>query len=135
MRTMRLKVKRKWRLLGVLVLLAVLVAVGANLVRLSSYRSAIEAIEIGEIDLSQVPDGVYVGYTDAHLVSAEVRVTVEDNLIVDIGLDHKHGRGEAAEAIVEMVKSAQSLNVDFISGATSSSRVILKAIENALTAE
>ncbi|TYB94365.1 MAG: FMN-binding protein, partial [Kosmotoga sp.] len=52
---------------------------------------------------------------------------------VDIELiEHNHGRGEAAEVIPEKVVEAQSLKVDIITSATYSSKVILKAIENAL---
>jgi uncharacterized protein with FMN-binding domain len=45
---------------------------------------------------------------------------------------HKNGRGGPAEIIPIKVVEAQSLDVDIVSGATSSSKVILKAIENAL---
>jgi len=38
----------------------------------------------------------------------------------------------AAELITDMVIDSQSLKVDVVSGATYSSKIILKAIENAL---
>lgn len=89
---------------------------------------------IGEVDLLQVPDGVYEGSADAVLVAAKVRVLVEDHKITRIDLlRHDHGRGQAAEILVQKVQEAQSLQVDLVSGATSSSKVILKAIEDALT--
>jgi uncharacterized protein with FMN-binding domain len=47
-------------------------------------------------------------------------------------LEHRNGQGEAAEVIPQMVVDAQSLQVDAISGATFSSKVILLAIEDAL---
>jgi uncharacterized protein with FMN-binding domain len=40
--------------------------------------------------------------------------------------------GRPAEAITERVVAAQTTQVDAVSGATGSSRVILKAIENAV---
>ena len=65
--------------------------------------------------------------------AAKVSVTVKDNKITDITLlNHKNERGKPAEVIPEKVLKAQSLQVDTISGATNSSKVILKAIENAL---
>ena len=48
-------------------------------------------------------------------------------------LEHKNERGTPAEIIPKKVVDAQSLKVDVVSGATNSSKVILKAIENALT--
>ncbi len=46
-------------------------------------------------------------------------------------LKHTHGQGGAAEAIPGKVIEAQTLQVDTISSATYSSKVILKAIEQA----
>ena len=45
---------------------------------------------------------------------------------------HRHGRGAAAEVIPDAVLRQQTLGVDAISGATYSSKVILKAIDDAL---
>jgi len=47
-------------------------------------------------------------------------------------LEHDNGKGGKAEKIVDDVIKAQSLNVDVVSGATVSSKVILKAGEMAL---
>ncbi|MBA7580983.1 hypothetical protein ES708_22882 [subsurface metagenome] len=45
---------------------------------------------------------------------------------------HRSGQGAPAEMIASKVVEAQTLEVDVVSGATYSSKVILKAIENAL---
>jgi uncharacterized protein with FMN-binding domain len=119
-----------------IILAAILVIGGAFAAKyfsdLSNYRQAVEEITIGEIDLSKVPDGTYTGSSEAVWVGATVEITVNDHRITDIKLDHRHGQGEAAEVITDHVLEAQSLQVDIISGVTSSSKVILKAIENAL---
>ena len=47
-------------------------------------------------------------------------------------LEHQTGLGGKAEAIIDQVIQNQSLEVDAVSGATTSSKTILKAIENAL---
>ena len=97
------------------------------------YQKAVEALTIEALDLSEVGDGVYKGAFDAYLVGAQVEVTVKDHKIMDILLiEHKNERGSSAEAIVERVLTSNSLQVDAISGATNSSRIILKAIELAL---
>ncbi len=59
---------------------------------------------------------------------------VENHTITDIDiLKHDNGKGKAAEAITSDVIKNQSVQVDVVTGATYSSKVILKAIENALT--
>jgi uncharacterized protein with FMN-binding domain len=100
---------------------------------LTGYRRAIGAITIGNVDLSLVPDGTYTGSVETIWVGATVNVQVKDHRIIDIGLDHRHDRGAAAEVVVARVLEEQSLQVDMVTGATSSSKVILKAIEKALS--
>ena len=99
------------------------------------YRRIINEIEITDVDLAELSDGVYYGTQDAVLVSAEVWVTVSENEITNIKLRHNHGRGEKAETIINSVQKEQTLDVDLVTGATSSSKVILKAIENALRSD
>lgn len=117
--------------------IVVLIAVSAIFIYRSAEKASIEAknIQIENIDLSNIEDGVYNGnYNFNGLVKVEVEVSVKNSAISDIKLlRHDNGRGKDAEKIPEDVIKAQSLNVDTISGATVSSKVILKAIENALT--
>lgn len=88
---------------------------------------------LGELDLSKVQDGEYIGECDNRAVKATVAVHVENHRITDIRiLRHDNGLGKKAEAIVGQVLVAQSLDVDAVSGATFSGNTILKAVENAL---
>ena len=107
---------------------------GKYLISLQKYKKIMSELKIGSVDLSKVPDGNYIGSCDAEFVAAEVSVAVKDNRIEDIILlSHKTERGKSAEIIQDEVLKAQSLQVDTISGATNSSKVILKSIEDALT--
>jgi uncharacterized protein with FMN-binding domain len=123
-----------------IVIIAVCIAVlsggvfGANYLNsLYKYKKIVSEVNIKSVDLSKVHDGTYTGSFDAIFVAAAVEVTVKDNKITDIKLlKHKTERGKPAEVIIDDVKQKQSLQVDAISGATNSSKVILKAIENAL---
>ncbi|ADU27767.1 FMN-binding protein [Ethanoligenens harbinense] len=101
--------------------------------QLQEYKKRIAEISITNVDLSKIPDGSYTGSYDAIMIAAKVRVDVSDHAIkgIDI-LYHKNERGKKAEAVVNEVKSAQSLKVDTITGATNSSKVLLKAMQNAL---
>lgn len=95
----------------------------------------IEKIQIANLDLSKVPDGTWIGEWNTSLVSAETAVTVLGGTITTINImKHINGRGGPAEAVVERVLRQQSLNVDVVTGATASSKVILKSIEQALLA-
>ena len=47
-------------------------------------------------------------------------------------LEHKNDRGGPAEAVVEAIVDQQRIGVDAVTGATNSSTVLKKAVENAL---
>lgn len=114
----------------------VIVLAAAGLTGYSILQNNVETLrntEIEDVDLNLVPDGVFTGSYSRFPGSAEVSVTVHDHIITDIKLVKLvSGRGQTAEAIPGMVVEAQSLNVDAVSGATSSSKIILLAIEDAL---
>jgi len=104
-----------------------------NCKAMKEYKARVDSIEIENVDLQQVADGEYTGSFDAVLVKATVKVAVKNHRIESIDLvEHENGRGAAAEVIPGNVVKAQSLQVDTISGATASSKVILEAIELAL---
>ncbi len=95
---------------------------------------ALADIPVTDIDLTAIPDGTYDGGYKCFPVEAEVAVTVRDGRIAAIDLiKHSNGKGGAAEVIPGIVVEKQTLQVDAISGATYSSKVILLAIEDALT--
>ncbi|MBC8060542.1 MAG: FMN-binding protein [Clostridiaceae bacterium] len=103
------------------------------LIDLQKYKKIIKELKIGSVNLSKVSDGKYIGYCNGIYVEAKVSVRVKDHKITEIIiLNHKNERGKPAEVITEKVLKAQSLQVDTVSGATNSSKVILKSIENAL---
>ena len=122
-------------LLGIicLVVLSGIIIGGKYLISVRNYQRTIKGLTINKVDLSKIPDGKYIGSYDVNLISAKVSVTVKNHKIENIDLlEHKTDRGKPAEVIPGMVVKAQSLQVDTVSGATNSSKTILKAIENAL---
>jgi len=95
--------------------------------------NSLAQLPIEDVDLSEVDDGTYVGSYEMLPVSAEVAVTVMDHKITAIDLvKHNTGKGAGAEVLPGEVVKTGSLQVDTVSGATYSSKVILMAIENAL---
>lgn len=118
-------------ILGVLVLIFLAVQVAVK--QIESNLDALKDLEIAEIDLEKTEDGLYSGSYSAFPVEAEVQIQLENHKIVAIDLiEHKHGQGANAEILPEIVVQAQSLDVDLVAGATYSSKVILKAIEDGL---
>ena len=122
--------------LAVSVLLVIgLFAGGLYLKSIGDYKAKVDALTIDEIDLTMVVDGVYEGQCDTGVVRARVQVTVRDHRLESIDLlEHENGRGTPAEAILDQMLQNQTTAVDAVSGATCSSKVIRKAVENAITA-
>jgi uncharacterized protein with FMN-binding domain len=93
-------------------------------------------IVINSPDLSTISDGVYRGNSKVGPVRVTLDVRVKDRVMTSIEIvRHFNGLGKKAEAIVPAIIGAQSLAVDVVSGATGSSKAILKAVENALGGE
>lgn len=99
----------------------------------SSLRQELAAISISQPDLSRIPDGTYIDEYEMAPVLVRLEVVVADKSLRSINLlQHDNGLGQSAEAIIDSVIDHQSLAVDTVSGATVSSKCILKAIEQAL---
>jgi uncharacterized protein with FMN-binding domain len=97
------------------------------------FADDIKKLVVDDISPSAVRDGKYEGKQVNTPVTAEVEVVVKEGAITAIKvLEHSHGPGHGADAIIDRVVAAQSLKVDAVSGASLSSKVMLKAIETAL---
>lgn len=102
----------------------------------NNYKKAVASITIASIDLSQIPDGIYDGRYDVGYISAKAEVIVANGAIKNINLiEHQNERGSSAEVITDTIIKEQKIDVDTVSGATNSSQVIKKAVENALLQE
>jgi uncharacterized protein with FMN-binding domain len=129
--------KRKTKILSGTIALAAVIALGFLincLVSVKLYKDAVLSITFDHTDASQVPDGIYVGECDVQFIYAKVEVQVEGGRITSIQLlEHKNERGKAAEGIEQEIVARQKIDVDVIAGATNSSQVIKKAVDNALS--
>lgn len=98
-----------------------------------TFVEKIEQLTIDDVDIAAVGDGEYTGTVRILPVTAKVRVAVKDGVITGIDLvSHFHGPDHGVDEILGRVIAEQSLAVDAVSGATYSSKVVLKAIESAL---
>ena len=79
-------------------------------------------------------DGTYPGEATAGSFTYKVEVTVQDRQITDITVmaNRVSPYARFAEGVIPKVLKAQNANVDTVTGATTTSKALLKAIENAL---
>lgn len=103
---------------------------------LKVYADKVDEIPVSNPDMGNIHDGTYRGEYSVAPVYVKVEVSVADHEITDVRiLEHGNGLGGKAEKIADDVVRTQSLDVDAVSGATVSSKCIVKAVENALQKE
>ena len=123
--------KKRW-LLALIPLL--LIPIGLLVIQQVTAGEESKVILQGQqFDQLNLADGQLEGAFKQSAVSAKVKLTIENNHVKGIDLlEHTNGLGSKAETIIKTVIEQQGTDVDSISGATLSSKVILKAIENAI---
>ncbi len=96
--------------------------------------SQIQQMEIATINLNDVADGSYRGDFTYGKFTYEVEVTVKDHKIESIKVikNRKSKYAKMAEGILARIVEKQTLQVDAVSGATTTSKAFMKAVENAL---
>lgn len=131
---MKLYRKKIFMLTTLLLFLVVLIFTAVYLKSVADYKKAVKETTFSDIDIGNIPDGTYIGEYDVNFIYARVEVTVRNGAITNIDiLEHKNERGKAAEIVTDRIIAEQKTDVDAVSGATNSSTVIKKAVENALT--
>jgi uncharacterized protein with FMN-binding domain len=127
-------VKRKIKIIAVAAVAVITIGIGGFAAVDRGAKSATKDIVVYTQSATGILDGVYTGSYEIPHVKVAVQVSVKDEKITDISiLEHQTLLGGKAERIVDDVIERQSLNIDAVSGATVSSKTILKAIENALS--
>ena len=117
----------------ILILFLVFIGVYSGIKTIQSNLERLQDLEIANVDLTEVVDGTYTGSYKVFPIIAEVKVTVKNHQITGVELlKHQSGQGAPADKILDQIVEAQTLKVDVISGATYSSKIILKAVENSL---
>jgi len=116
-----------------LALVAVAVAFGVRFSNIQSrYRSVIAKTEPGSGTMRGLADGTRSASYSEGDISATVELTASGGRIESLRLrEGKNVDQTLADTLFERVRAAQSSGVDAVSGATASSRVLLKAVEAA----
>lgn len=92
-------------------------------------------VTIEEVEIAELEDGTYRGRYEFRRWTNEVEVEILDNEISNIILIEGFEQEDLREEIYQRVIDQQSVTVDTVSGATTSSKSYLKAIENALSGQ
>jgi uncharacterized protein with FMN-binding domain len=103
-------------------------AIAFQFVQLQEYRN----MRIADVNLEKIADGTYVGAADFGF-DFKVEVSVENHRISHIRVLENYNSVYArlAEGVTKKVLATQTLNVRAVTGATTTSKCLLKAMENA----
>lgn len=124
--------KKKKKIIIILLCTILFASIGVSLY-LKMLVNNVNSITVSNLNMANITDGIYVGEYSVTPVYVKVEVSVTEHKITGIKIiEHENGLGDKAEKIVDDVIIQQSLEVDAVSGATVSSKCIIKAIENAL---
>jgi uncharacterized protein with FMN-binding domain len=111
-------------------------AQGGNTMTISEEVEQIKNMDISHVDPATVPDGEYTGefpFRQRYLY--RVKVTVKSGRIADIEVLENGTENEHAEKGLEVIPRIlreQSPEVDAVSGATVTSKALMKCVEKAL---
>ncbi len=130
-RKLESRVKRKVVLAVVIPLVVIMIAfLVLNWLTLQKFRRT----EIQDVDVSTLKDGTYYGEATIGGFTYKVEASLRKQRIVDLKIiaNRKSSYARFAEGVMPRVLEAQNASVDTITGATTTSKALLKAVENAL---
>lgn len=130
--------KKTFRIIGILICIAIIgsgVFYLTNIAPANKILKEVRNAEIKDIDLNEVADGRYVGEFSYSKSRCKVEVIVEDHRIEAINIleNGTNEHAKKAEAVISKVINEQKTNVDAVTGATTTSKALLKAVEAALS--
>lgn len=103
---------------------------------INAVRDALAEFASGEIEITALASGRYAGKALGFDGEIAVEVEIEDGVITAIRVlfhnDTPAIAGPAFDEMIDKLLAAQSLDVDVVGGATSSSQGLLAAVKNAL---
>lgn len=128
--------KKIFKIIGIILIVIIVIVAGLSvymMIMINDMKKKLSEVKIEKIDVKKVKNGEYSGECNFNPIISNVKVSVKDGKISNIELlEHRHGPGYGASDIIKRILDKQSLDVDAISGATGSSTVIRKSIEDAL---
>ena len=129
------KVKRQIKQKTVVLILVPTIAIGIGFATINAVKlNKIRNMPIKNIVITKVNDGIYKGEAYVGNYTYKVKVTVENHKIVNIeGVDNRKSPYVTyAQGVFTKIIKQQKVDVDAITGATTTSKAFMKAVENAL---
>ena len=113
-----------------LFLLLILILSGCS----SQEMIRVRQMDIRDVDIQSVKDGDYLGAFSYSGFEYKVKTVVCDHKITDIAVlqNRNTKRAKRAEGVLPEIIKRQTPNVDAVSGATTTSKALMKAVENSL---
>jgi uncharacterized protein with FMN-binding domain len=95
----------------------------------------VSEMKINDVSIASIPDGTYTGSHTFGGFTYSVRATVIEGRVEKVRVLHNRDtrRAEKAESVVRRVVAKQNVDIDAVSGATATSKALLKACERALS--
>lgn len=129
------KVKGQVRQKTIIMVILPLIIIGvgfmiSNTISLNKIRN----MPIGSVNLTKINDGVYQGEAKVGSYVYKVKVEVKNHRIIDIkGVENRKSVYVTyAEGVFKKIIREQRADVDAVTGATTTSKAFMKAVENAL---
>lgn len=129
------KVTQRIKQKTVVMIVSPLIIIGIGFTAINALElNKIRNLPIKSINLESVGDGTYNGEAKAGSYVYKVKVEVENHRIVNIeGIDNRKSPYVSyAEGVFTKIIRQQKVDVDAITGATTTSKAFMKAVENAL---
>jgi uncharacterized protein with FMN-binding domain len=117
------------------IVIVLVIVSGVAVIFLTKGMGAVKKVELKELNLSGIPDGTYKGHFDGARWTNTLEVTVTDEDITEIKIisPPSYVEDDFSNKLINTVRAKQSLDIDVVSGATVTTKAMLKAIENALS--
>ena len=114
-------------------LIATLVLVSAGCAD-SEELARVRAMPINDVDLAGAADGSYPGEFTYGKFKYVVMTTIHRQRItgIDVMANRKEWHARKAEDVIPRIIEAQTPNVDAVTGATTTSKALMKAVEESL---
>mgnify|MGYP000344232860 CR=1 FL=1 len=127
---------KKKVIISLSIILAALVTTFIFMVAIPEKKNdEIRQMTINNVDLSKLDNGTYNGEFAYGRYTYKAEVAVSNHIIESIKVEHGRDsiHAKEAEGVIDNVISKQAIDVEVISGATTTSKAILKAVEYALS--
>jgi uncharacterized protein with FMN-binding domain len=127
----KFKVNRKIIILsGLIIGIILTVSSVMQYSQLVHYRN----LPVNDINLSNIDDGVYIGKVN-YSFEYEVKVHIKNCMIENIEIIKNRNSFYArmAEGIKHKILREQKINIDAVTGATTTSKILMKAVETAVS--